>query len=212
MSVSESRCLAASEIGGLWHHQYRPHILAQTASSLQPTRKCKARLAKLSAGCATSFSYSSELLDRLARAFVKRIHKEMSGSYCKLFHLTTTFSWSLVQETGKVSSYVLVDHTITQRLPMRRCVILTGGSCRLSNPANLGTTKQSLSSASSALLVASPLLLFVFEVSIPLALALMVGVVSSTREKVHKGLPSVGSQAVLILVTAANKRKDSILC
>ena len=35
-----------------------------------------------------------------------------------------------------------------------------------------------------------------------LAAAIVDGAVSSTREKVHRGLPNVGSQAVLIFVTA----------
>lgn len=54
------------------------------------------------------------------------------------------------------------------------------------------------------------LLPFVVDVPAVPALACMVGVASRTREKVHSGLPSVGSQAVLILVTAAGRSKTDV--
>lgn len=94
-----------------------------------------------------------------------------------------------------------IHHTNTQRLPTLRCVIFTGGNCRFSNPANLGTTKQSLSSA--ALGAPWPLPFDELPFAFPLAaFAIVEGVVSKTRENVHRGLPRVGNHAVFILVMA----------
>lgn len=103
-------------------------------------------------------------------------------------------------------NHLNAPHTITQRVPTRFCVALIGASAKVSKPANVGTTKQSRSSDPSGptRLLPAP--------APPRGLD-AAGAVSSTLENVHSGLPSVGSQAVLIFVKTATVRLSyTMLC